>query len=249
MKVAIAQAEGVPGDVAANLEKVGARAAEAAAAGAGLVVFPETFLGGYNVGEHPPQSSEPIRAIAAEHGIAVLCGYAERADGRLYNSAALAGPDGTLLLEHRKLHLFGDLDRRCFTQGEALQTVELGGLTVGVLICFDIEFPEAARALAARGAQLIAVPTALMAPHAWIPATLVPARAYENQVYVAYANRVGREGDLHYIGSSCLAGPDGRCLRAGTDEEELLVGEVDVDAIARARAGFAYLDERRSDLY
>jgi predicted amidohydrolase len=119
-----------------------------------------------------------------------------------------------------------------------------------VLICYDIEFPEPARRLALAGADLVAVPTSLMAPYDVVARTLVPARAAENQLFVAYANRVGREGDLSYVGQSCVCGPDGGDVaRAGRDEEALLVADLDLDAIARAREDHSYLGERRPGLY
>lgn len=126
--------------------------------------------------------------------------------------------------------------------------VDLDGLRVGVLVCYDVEFPEAVRALALAGAQLVAVPTALMEPSAWIAETLVPARAAENQVFVAYCNRVGTERTLTYVGRSCVAGPAGEVVAAGT-EEQLLVADVDPAAIERARTRHDYLRERRPELY
>ena len=96
---------------------------------------------------------------------------------------------------------------------------------------------------------LIAAPTALMAPSHWIAETLVPARAAENQVYVAYANRVGVEGELTYIGRSCVAGPEGRIVSAGPSDETLLFADVDVAAIEHARRRHCYLAERRPALY
>jgi predicted amidohydrolase len=111
-----------------------------------------------------------------------------------------------------------------------------------------VEFPEAVRALAAAGAQLVAVPTALMEPSGWIAETLVPARAAENQVYVAYCNRVGAEGELVYVGRSCVAGPAGDVVAAGP-AEQLLLADVDPAAIDRARTRHDYLRERRPELY
>jgi len=112
-----------------------------------------------------------------------------------------------------------------------------------------VELPEPVRALALRGAQLIAVPTSLMAPAHAVAQVLVPARAMENQLFVAYANRVGQEGELRYVGRSCVAGPDGLVAAAGDDEERLLVADLDLGAIERSRAGHDYLRERRPALY
>jgi 5-aminopentanamidase len=258
MRLAVCQASGRPADVAANLLAVRSAALHAAAAGAALVVFPETFVSGYNIGDRMGELAEPgdgravttLRAIAAEAGIAVLCGYPERAGERVYNAAILVDPAGRPLLTYRKTHLFGPVDLAAFAPGDAFALADFAGLRVGVLICYDIEFPEAARRLAIAGAELILVPTSLMAPFDVVVRTLVPARAAENQVFVAYANRVGREGDLRYVGQSCVVGPDGSDLvRAGRDEEALLVADLDPAAIVSTRASHFYLEGRRPSLY
>jgi 5-aminopentanamidase len=258
MRLAVYQGPGASGDVPANratIRRVGSRAA---AEGAGLVVFPELFVTGYNLGPRLRELAEPlsgpsleaIGAAAADARIAILTGFCERDGARLFNSAVLIGRDGSLQAVHRKCHLFGAMEGELFTPGDALVTIELDGLRVGILICYDIEFPEAVRALALAGAGLVAVPTTLMTPYDFMARTLVPARAAENQVFVAYANRTGAEGDLAYIGQSCIVGPDGADLaRAGRDEERLLLADLDPEAITRARAAYCYLGERRPELY
>lgn len=259
MRIALAQAQGVAADVEANLATVRRLAAAAARAGARLAVFPEAFLTGYAIGAERLQAlAEPLDgpavaalgAIAREHDLAILCGHAERLAGGagVANAAVLVGPDGALLAAHRKCHLFGELDREAFVPGEELTLVTIDDLTIGILVCYDVEFPEAVRALAAAGAQLIAVPTALMAPAHDVAEVLVPARALENQVFVAYVNRVGAEGALTYLGRSMLAGPTGERTTAPTTGEHLLVADVDPAAMARARGRLHYLAERRPGL-
>ena len=128
--------------------------------------------------------------------------------------------------------------------------LELDGVRVGVLVCYDIEFPEPARQLALAGADLIAVPTALMEPSEWIAQTLVPARAAENQVFVAYCNRVGVEGDLTYVGRSSVSGPAGGTPTFGPRGEELLLyADVDPAASDDAKGRHDYLRDRRPDVY
>lgn len=259
MRIAVAQVEGRPGDIEANLEVVRRRAAEAASAGARLVVFPEAFVTGYAIGPDlllalaEPAGGEQervLREIAAGAGIAVAIGLPELDGDTIFNAAVLVDREGEVRIRARKTHLYGALDRAAFCPGDALAPVaDVDGLHVGLLVCYDIEFPETVRTLAGRGAQLVAVPTALMQPSAWIADTLVPARAAENQLYVAYANRVGVEGELIYTGGSCVAGPAGGVQRARGDAEALLLADVDPDAIARARRRHDYLAERRPGLY
>ena len=222
------------------------------------MVFPEAFVTGYNIGAgRLAELAEPadgpavqrLAAIARRAGIAILAGYAERDGDAVYNSAVLVDRDGSTAANYRKTHLFGHVDREAFTAGDGFALADLDGLRVGVLVCYDIEFPEAARALALRGAQLIAVPTSLMEPAVEVAETLVPARALENQVFVAYANRVGDEGDLHYVGRSCVAGPTGAVTRAAPEGETLLIADVDPAALDRARERLFYLGDRRPPLY
>ena len=249
MRIALLQARGTPGDVEANVAAVERAAADAAAQGARLLITPEAFLTGYDVpGLKALAQPEPPRFSAP--GIAVLVGWVERHGERVFNSATLFDAEGAPVLTHRKLHLYGAVDRDVFEAGDDLATAEIDGVTVGVLICFDVEYPEAARALALKGAQLIAVPTSLMAPYDHVATTIVPARAAENQVFVAYANRVGRETTLEYVGQSTVAGPDAEIIaRAPCDAETLLIADIDPAAIAASRAEFSYLDERRPALY
>src|SRR3989337_2929260 len=186
-----------------------------------------------------------VAAIAGSAGVAILYGFPERDGDEVFNAAQLVDRDGTVLAKHRKSHLFGDLDPRTFTPGAGdLAVVDLEGARVGILICYDVEFPEAVRSLALAGADLVAVPTALMRPHEVVARTVVPARAYENQVYVAYANRSGHEADLAYCGESCVVGPDGADLARAGSGEELLLAEIDPARLASSRAVNTHLRDR-----
>ena len=261
MRIAVFQGPAEPGDVARNLRLLEAQAAAAAAGGARLLICPEMFLTGYDIGaEQAARLAQPAAdgpslaraaAIARSSGTALLFGYPERGgDGAVYNAVRLVGPDGGALADYRKCHLFGGLDRGMFRAGSAPSAVvALEGVRIGLLICYDVEFPEAVRLLALRGADLVAVPTALMEPFEVVARTLVPARAVENQVYLAYANRTGRERDLRYCGQSCVVGPDGADLARAGRGEELIFADLDLDSLAAARAHSTYLADRRPELY
>lgn len=256
MKVGLYQGSGTPLDVAANLEVMAQTAAAAARQGVHLLLFPELFLTGYNIGDAVKQLAEPQQGrslqlaaeIAREQQVALLFGYVERDGETIYNAAALVDADGTAV-NYRKAHLFGAEEKRLFQPGKEWQLHTIAGVQVGILICYDVEFPEAVRALALQGAALIAVPTALMFPYTQIPKVLIPTRALENQVFVAYANRIGTEGNLNYCGLSTIADPNGAVLAQADGEETLLIAELDQTAIAKTRAIFSYLDDRRPSLY
>ncbi|WP_159940819.1 MULTISPECIES: carbon-nitrogen hydrolase family protein [unclassified Nocardiopsis] len=259
LRVALDQGSGHSGDPADALDRLAERAREAAEAGARLLVGPEMSLTGYNIGApalarlaEPADGplSRAVAAIAADTGVAIVHGFPERAGDAVYNAVQLVDAAGARLATYRKAHLFGDLDRGAFTPGpEPVVQADLGGLRVGLLVCYDVEFPEAVRAHALAGTELLVVPTALMLPFTEVPERIVPVRALENQLHLAYVNRCDTEGDLRYAGRSALIAPDGsELLRAGA-EEELLVGEVDPEALARVRAEQSYLCDRRPDLY
>lgn len=117
------------------------------------------------------------------------------------------------------------------------------GVKVGVLICFDVEFPERVRELATGGVELLVVPTALMEPYDKVTSLLVPARAYENGIFVAYANRVGSEEELTYLGGSCIVGPGNHLARLGAQDVGLAFARIDTARIGVARAEVDYLGE------
>ncbi len=263
MKLAIYQGSGTASDVLANLTLLARVAEKAANQGADFLVLPELFLTGYNIGDDAWRLAEPkdgplVRQtvkIAQDCKIAILLGYCEVSEGRFYNSAVLIDRDGHLVANYRKIHLFGPEERRLFVPGNQWVVHPIAGIKVGMLICYDVEFPEAVRILAQKGAELVAVPTALMVPSPQVPTsieiskTLVPARALENQIFIAYVNRSGSEGDVAYCGLSRVVGPDGKELVRAGSESALLITEIDLSAIAKERSTYSYLDERRPELY
>ncbi|MGW8375887.1 carbon-nitrogen hydrolase family protein [Streptomyces sp. ODS28] len=233
-------------------------AARAASRGARLLVTPELSLTGYALGERVHELAEPadgrcaeqVADIAARHGLAIAYGFPERDGARVFNSVQLTGPDGSRLATYRKTHLYGGYETEHFAPGDELVVqAELDGVRVGLLICYDVEFPEAVRAHALAGTELLAVPTALMRPYDFVPRSLVPARAWESGLFIAYANRTGPEGEFDFAGLSVLATPDGEEPARGGREEELLVADADPEALKRSREANPYLADRRPELY
>ncbi|MFB7917031.1 carbon-nitrogen hydrolase family protein [Streptomyces sp. NPDC056061] len=258
LRTALLQSSGRPGEVDGNIEAIEAAARRASEAGARLLVCPELFLTGYAIDADVARLAEPadgpsgeaVAAIAARHGIAVLYGYPERAGERIFNAARLVGPDGAASANYRKTHLFGDFEQKWFTPGEEpVVGAELDGVRIGILICYDVEFPENVRAHALAGTDLLLVPTALMHPFPFVAESLVPVRAFENQMYVAYTNRTGPEGAFEFVGLSCLAGPDGAVRARAGRGEELVIGEVDPALLSASREANPYLRDRRPGLY
>lgn len=235
-----------------------ATAAQARDQGAGLLLCPEMSLTGYQIGApgvaalaEPADGAlaQAVAAIAQRHGLAIVYGYAEQnAHGKPWNAVQFIDADRQRLANYRKTHFFGDIDRAQFSPGPQAPAVFVWrGWRLGLLICYDIEFPEPARALALQGADAVLVPTANMIAFDEVQRVLLPARALENRVYVVYANACGQEGDTTYGGLSTVCAPDGTVVDQGGREETLRLATLDQHVLAQARVHAQWRD-RRMDL-
>jgi predicted amidohydrolase len=257
MKLSIAgmQTVGTPGDVAANLVELRAAARAAKGGGGELLITPELFLTGYNIGDDMFELAkqdllQKVQEIAREERIAVIVGLPEHEEGRFYNTVVFLDENGEVLGRYRKTHLFGSLDRNSFTPGEQLvSTVDYRGVRIAMLICYDVEFPETVRAAALAGAHAVIVPTAQMTPFEFIAEQVVPVRAWESQIYIAYLNHDGAEGDLTYVGRSSIVDPYARVLDSIVHGTRLLTAVIDTEIVDEARLRNPYLDDMRPDLY
>lgn len=261
LRIAAWQAASTPADLTANLAALETAAVEAAAAGAELLITPEMYLTGYNIGDDvrrlsAQQPLDRVRGIAERVGIAIVAGGPELLGddaqrSPIANAAWFIDDTGAVLAKHRKIQLFGDLDRDLFVAGDEPSTVvDYCGYRIAVLICFDVEFPETVRAAARAGADLVAVPTAQMEPFSFVNEHLIRVRAWENGVHVAYANQHGTDGDLQYVGRSVIASPLGEHLaQAPAKGEALLLATVDRSVGEQSRAQNPYLAEVRSGLF
>lgn len=217
-----------------------------------LLVCPELFASGYNVGEDIKRLAESpdgpfgqrMAELARRHGCAIAYGYPERAGEGVYNSAALYDPSGRLLANHRKrLPSPGSFEVETFETGEAVTFVELGDWCVAMVICYEIEFPETARQAAQGGAQLLLVPTALGADWGVVAERVVGARAYENGLYLAYADHAGEENGARYFGGSRIVAPDGKDLTVIGQEEGVIVADVTLDEVERIQKRLPFLQD------
>lgn len=195
-----------------------------------LCIFPELFLCGYCGGiEHVVNDAQfndgpairLISSMAKEFKVAILFGYAERemqgTSITVYNSAMMIDSDGTILCNYRKVHLYGEYERKLFTAGDRLPPViDFKGIKLAILICFDIEFVEPARVLTLAGAELLIVPTANTNQRNNL--ITIPARAMDNLCHVIYCNRAVPEfcamtkSTINFNGDSVIAAPDGSIL-------------------------------------
>lgn len=260
MKIGIAQINCQVGDVEANCRTIASMVKQAAKAGCGAVVLPEMADTGYEMEAICAHAStwdagpcEMLRKLARSLAIAVICGLSERDEDRIYNSVALIDEAGNMIGKYRKAHLFSAspvYEHRHLARGESLTLVRLGGFTIGVLVCYDIRFPEMARALTLRGAEVIVAPAAfpLIRLEHW--KTLTACRAIENQVYLVAANRTGSDGPLTFCGTSRLLDPHGTAVACASEvEQTLIVGELSRERIEQTRSSMHVFEDRREELY
>jgi predicted amidohydrolase len=221
-----------------NLAEVKWRLCAAAAQGARLVIFPECALTGYcfeskqeawaQAEPLPGPCSDALAAVCRELGVWTIVGTLERAGPAkdLFNSAMLVGPEG-LRAVYRKIHLpFLGVDRFATPGDRPFAVHDLGGLRVGMTICYDGSFPESARVLMLQGADLVVLPTNWPTGAANTVKYLVQARALENHIYYAAVNRVGAERGFHFLGQSRVVDVNGELLASAGDGPEVLYAEV-----------------------
>ena len=238
MLCGVAQTEPRLGEPERNVEACLARLEEAGAAGCELLVLPECATSGYMFGsedeaapyaeEIPGPSVEALAGACARHGLHCVAGLLERDGDRLRNTAVLVGPSG-LVGRYRKTHLpFLGVDRFVAPGEEPPEVYDTPVGRLGIVICYELRFPEPTRALALGGAELILHPTnwpTVVRPFADF---LTRARAAENRVFLLTANRVGAEGGVEFFGRSQIVDPLGdRLVEAGEHEDELVLAELD----------------------
>jgi predicted amidohydrolase len=237
-KIAGVQMDCRLGDKRHNLDTIRTRLREAAAHAARLIVFPECALTGYGFESKdealphaepvPGPSSEAIAADCRDLGVGAVFGMLERGDsGALFNAAVIVGPKG-VIGTYRKIHLpVLGIDRFATPGDRPFAVHDLGGLRIGVNICYDGSFPESARVLTLLGADLVLLPTNWPTGAAGTAKYLVPARALENHIYYAGINRTGEERGFRFIGQSRFVDCTGELLACAGDSEEILYADID----------------------
>jgi predicted amidohydrolase len=216
-----------------------------------LVVCPELFMSGYNVGNDLYDLAEPaggpfaqsVADLARQTGTAICYGYPERDGETIYNSALVVSEAGAMLANHRKLAIPPGFEQNFFASGDQLTSFETGGMKCALVICYDVEFPETVRAACMAGAEVVIAPTALGAQWDQVAHRVVPARAFENGCYALYANHAGNEGDMTYAGASCIVGPDGRDVARANDQPQLITAILEASRVAAARDRLPYFED------
>ncbi len=249
--VAAVQMDCKLGQVQENLRKAEVLVEEAASRGAKLIVLPELFNTGYSVKERDFELAESLpdgptakwmTELCHKHGIYLSAAMLEKGaiSGLIYDTAVIVGPDG-LIGSYRKTHLW-DQENIRFGKGDEFSVFPINGYKVGMQICYEIGFPEGARILTLKGADILLYPSAFGRArlYAWDIATR--SRALENGAYVIAANRYGTETDeTEFGGHSRIVNPAGTVLAEAARPDEVIVAELDLSLIPEQRGKIPYL--------
>jgi predicted amidohydrolase len=261
MKIAAAQIACALGDVAANLRKMREFSERAKNEGAELIVFPEASDTGYSMPVirdlAKPWNEGAVPAfqeMAKELSLTIVAGVSERNGDVVYNSQVFIDPRGELVASYRKTHLFvlpPNDESTCYTRGDKFVSVPADGFNFGLSICYDLRFPEVARALALEhDANVLLVSSAWPLPRVAHLRALAIARAIENQSYLVLANRTGVDAGVICCGTSAIIDPSGVLLASASgDREELLTADISAETIAEVREKIPVFTHRRADLY
>jgi len=217
-----------------------------------LIIVPELYLSGYGnekvinklkekrVGE----SSKLIANLCKKYSKAILYGYPEKYQNKLFNAAQFINHKGEVLANHRKSMLpLSSKENRLFDRGSKQTMITYKGLKIGIVICYELEFPELVRKLATKGAQLILAPTAQSIHWPAASRYIARSRAFENGVYVAYANFIGKLYGIDFLGESKIIGPDGLDLTNAKKKETVITSIIDTAAITQVRKKMPYLKD------
>jgi predicted amidohydrolase len=225
-----------------------------------LIIFPELATTGYEVSERYGELAEPfpegetIRIFqeqAKKFGVHIIFGFVECAekDGEpvLYNTAALINDQGEAVGKYRKSHLVDGEETKYFAKGTEYNVFDTSIGKIGIMICWDTAYPEVARILALKGAEIIAVPAAWETePNEGDWELVNAARSFDNVLYLASCNHVGTDRELYFFGRSKISGPLGRPIAEAGDQEEIITATVDLSVLPELREGYYVLLKDRN---
>ena len=254
MHIALAQLPSLEGNIQANLgdalDVIASHGDEVA-----MIIFPETHLTGFAEPQHVEdrairRDGEEIGQLitaSRHHDCAIAIGFLEQAESGVYNTTVLITPESGIALRYSKTHLWPD-ERGLVLPGDTLGVTQWRGLTIGLMICYDIEFPETARALSTLGTDLMVVTNGNMDPYGPVHARAAQARAQDNQCFVAMTNRCGKGAGFEFAGESALFSPQGETLFRAQRTPGVHRVTLDPELLRSARRDYDYLADRRLGL-
>jgi omega-amidase len=221
-----------------------------------FIIFPELFAIGFRYSDYvaegpgvPGPTTEFVQEVSEEYSAYALATDIEQAGTKWYNTLIMSSPNGRVIASYRKIHPFQD-EREAFEGGDSAVMVKIGGINIGLEICYDIRFPELSRLLALNGAEIILMPAAFPDPRAPHWGTLLKARAIENQLYVAACNRVGMGyNGKTYFGHSQIVDPWGECLTRINTDQSIFTASGNTAMIEDVRKQIACYKDRVPERY
>jgi len=258
IKISLAQMDVLLGKPDENLAKAQDMIARAAEQGSDIIVLPELWSTGYdleNAAAHSAPTDKGIFAqmssLASEHNIHVLGSCLSSLEaGRFGNTAVFFGPDGEILGEYTKTHLFQLMDEHKYlSPGHHPTIVDTSWGKAGLAICYDLRFPELFRVYALAGAKIVFLPAEWPHPRLNHWQILLRARAIENQMYIVACNRVGSSKDTHFCGHSCIIDPWGEVIIEAGEDEGILTAEIGINKVDEVRSSIPIFADRRPEIY
>lgn len=263
MKIALAQFSVERGHPEINLKQIAGFAAEARAAGAGVLFLPEMCTTGFNWSKNRDllgasgEIVDQVIRLAKTHQLSICASFLEQTEsGRPANTLYYIGTEGQILAKYRKIHLFTLFHEEAHVEpGDAMVTAETELGTVGCAICYDLRFPELFRTNTLAGAVVHVLPAAFPHPRLDHWRTLIRARAIENQAFVIATNQCGFEGhgddvgDIHYFGHSMVVDPWGTILLEAGEAPGLFFASINPGQAKEVRDHMTALQDRRPELY
>ncbi|SHK90177.1 carbon-nitrogen hydrolase family protein [Halomonas caseinilytica] len=254
MQLVLAQLPGREGDIAHNLNEALAVITDQGPE-VSLIVFPETHLTGFAEEGHTTDRAlslngpEIARLIetSREQDCALALGLLERDGEQVFNTSILITPEDGVALRYRKTHLWPD-ERDLVTPGNQLGCTKWRDYTIGLMICYDLEFPEVARSMTQLGADLLIVTNGNMDPYGPVHTRAAQARAQDNQCFLAMTNRCGEGAGFTFAGGSALIAPDGALLFQAGRDRDITALSLDYQHLVDARRYYDYLSDRRIGL-
>ncbi len=246
----------INGQIEINMERVWRNLESLASQDVRLAVLPELFPCGFDNhhlkahSRHSGPILDQLSEFARTHHMAIAGSLPEWDNARIYNTQYFIDMDGSVQGRYRKLHLFGLTQEHLFYgAGQEVVTLDSGLGKLGLMICYDLRFPEQARKQFLEGVRMILVSAQWPEPrkHHWHH--LIRARAIENQLFLVCANRTGRDEDLFFPGMSMVVDPMGELLAEAGPGDQTAVADIDMEKVDQARELIPCMTDRRSDVY
>lgn len=223
-----------------------------------ILTLPEMWTTAYQLGDiakicdqEGMPTNELIAAQAKEGRVNIVAGsYASMQDRKVFNTAYVFDRRGNNIAKYQKIHLFKLMDEHKYIEsGKQLCTFKLDGIKCGIIICYDLRFPELSRKLALEGIKLLFVPAQWPAERLAHWVTLLKARAIENQIYIIAVNRAGENEEAEFLGGSMVINPWGEVIAKADYKEQIVSAEIDLSLIDAAKAKIDILGDRVPDVY